>query len=263
MIDVEDATVWLRMQEPASLDAIVTSPPYGPARSADYPSPTLEEYASFTSEWLDAALDAVKPGGLVLINIGHLYRGGEISPYHLQALSAALALGWRWVEELIFFKKNANPLQGNLVTAAHEYVYVLAHPRGEPYRGGDALRRPYAEGTAERYERAWINNTAVKGSSSGRGRTLNPLGARAQSVLVHTTGKEKGNAHACPMPLDLALDLVQLAAPEGGTVADPFAGSGTTLLAAIQTGRRAVGCDVDGRSVALTQDRLRDSHVLV
>lgn len=50
--------------------------------------------------------------------------------------------------------------------------------------------------------------------------------------------------HPCPRPLDTMKYIVQIAAPEGGVVVDPFLGSGTTALACLRTGRKFVGCEI-------------------
>ena len=57
-------------------------------------------------------------------------------------------------------------------------------------------------------------------------------------------------------PLALLSMLVQACSPEGGTVLDPFCGSGTTLVAAVESGRGAIGFDVSERAVAVTRRRL-------
>jgi site-specific DNA-methyltransferase (adenine-specific) len=63
--------------------------------------------------------------------------------------------------------------------------------------------------------------------------------------------------HPCPKPPALMAPLVAAAAPPGGVVLDPFAGSGATLLAAAARGRGAVGIERDRRYAALARRRLR------
>jgi hypothetical protein len=64
-------------------------------------------------------------------------------------------------------------------------------------------------------------------------------------------------AHPCPKPLELMRALVEAATPAGGVVLDPFAGSGTTLIAAAACGRTAVGIEIDPRYAALARRRMR------
>jgi len=56
-------------------------------------------------------------------------------------------------------------------------------------------------------------------------------------------------------PLALLRLLVAACCPPGGTVLDPFCGSGTTLVAALETGRATIGCDVSGDAIAVTSRR--------
>jgi len=51
--------------------------------------------------------------------------------------------------------------------------------------------------------------------------------------------------HPAPFPLELATRLVQMFSFTGDTVLDPFCGSGTTMVAAIRTGRNSIGVEID------------------
>jgi site-specific DNA-methyltransferase (adenine-specific) len=62
--------------------------------------------------------------------------------------------------------------------------------------------------------------------------------------------------HPSPRPLDTMRHLVQLAVPAGGVIIDPFAGSGTTLRAAKDTGRRAIGIEIEERYCEIAARRL-------
>jgi site-specific DNA-methyltransferase (adenine-specific) len=64
------------------------------------------------------------------------------------------------------------------------------------------------------------------------------------------------NAHPCPRPQDTMRHIICLAAPEKGAVVDPFAGSGTTLVAALETGRRAIGIEIEEKYCEIAAKRL-------
>ncbi len=62
--------------------------------------------------------------------------------------------------------------------------------------------------------------------------------------------------HPATFPISLARRVIELFTHKGELVLDPFVGSGTTLVAAQQTGRNAVGFDLSARYVALSESRL-------
>jgi gp76 len=71
--------------------------------------------------------------------------------------------------------------------------------------------------------------------------------------IVHRSG---GHPHA--KALDVMRDLIALT-PPGASIADPFTGSGSTLLAAKLMGQRAVGVEIDERAAALAARRLSET----
>jgi modification methylase len=62
--------------------------------------------------------------------------------------------------------------------------------------------------------------------------------------------------HPAPFPLELADRLVRMFSFVGDTVLDPFAGSGTTLVAATHAARNSIGVEVDPEYVGLAKERL-------
>lgn len=67
--------------------------------------------------------------------------------------------------------------------------------------------------------------------------------------------------HPCPRPRDTMEHIVSIASLPGQTILDPFAGAGTTLLAAKELGRRAIGVEIEERYCEIAARRL-DQEVL-
>jgi site-specific DNA-methyltransferase (adenine-specific) len=66
----------------------------------------------------------------------------------------------------------------------------------------------------------------------------------------------KGNNHPTVKPIELMKYLIKLITPPGGTVLDPFTGSGSTGCAAVELGHPFVGCELDPNYVEIAQRRI-------
>ncbi|TIR20993.1 MAG: site-specific DNA-methyltransferase [Mesorhizobium sp.] len=92
-----------------------------------------------------------------------------------------------------------------------------------------------------------------KGEFSG-----NPLGKNPSDVWeipnVNSNHVEK-TAHPCQFPIALAQRVVKALCPFGGLVLDPFAGSGTTGLAAVMEGRAFIGADTSKEFCEVAEER--------
>ena len=81
--------------------------------------------------------------------------------------------------------------------------------------------------------------------------------------LIHTKpgGGNMGHSFAhdneAPYPVEVPAFFIRSHAPPGGLVLDPFIGSGTTVHAALQEGRRGVGCDLRQSQCLLSRKRTR------
>lgn len=132
----------------------------------------------------------------------------------------------------------------------------------------------------------WITTLAVYGLPHVRTGIWVKLGAAPQFtgdrpangaeglVIAHPRGRSRwngggrpavwqypvvnhGRLHPAEKPLRLMYDLVQQFTEPTDLILDPFAGSGTTLRAALDLGRRAVGIELDAEHCATAIDRLR------
>ena len=84
----------------------------------------------------------------------------------------------------------------------------------------------------------------------------------AESVHLVIKGESTRKGHPAPFPAALAERLIRLFSFAGDTVLDPFAGTGTTAVAALACGRSSVSVDIEPKYVALAEQRLREATFL-
>jgi site-specific DNA-methyltransferase (adenine-specific) len=86
-------------------------------------------------------------------------------------------------------------------------------------------------------------------------------GGGSLAVWTHFTSKGEARPdHPCPKPLGLMVDLVTLFTDEGETILDPFAGSGTTGVAAKLNGRKCILIERDEKYCEVAANRLRTTE---
>jgi DNA modification methylase len=68
--------------------------------------------------------------------------------------------------------------------------------------------------------------------------------------------------HPCPFPKEIASICIESSTPIGGIVLDPFMGSGTTLRAAKDLGRKAIGIEIEEKYCAIAAQRLRQKVLI-
>jgi site-specific DNA-methyltransferase (adenine-specific) len=76
-----------------------------------------------------------------------------------------------------------------------------------------------------------------------------------------TKAERQGCTHPTVKPLDLMAYLCRLVTPPGGTVLDPFMGSGTTIKAAIGEGFNAIGIERDPAYFAMAEHRMNGAQL--
>ena len=91
-----------------------------------------------------------------------------------------------------------------------------------------------------------------------------PNGSKPSDVWdIVPEDTQKRETHFAPYPMDLCRIPILATCPSGGTVLDPFCGTGTTLLAASQLGRNGIGIDISPTYAEMTKVRLNDLLVHV
>ncbi|MFJ8727744.1 DNA-methyltransferase [Streptomyces sp. NPDC093269] len=102
-------------------------------------------------------------------------------------------------------------------------------------------------------------------SAANRAQGYGALAARlrAGSILHHQRPNSRGvNRHPTEKPVPLMAELIESSSRRGELVLDPFTGSGSTLVAAILTGRRAYGIELDHRYAELAVQRVRTAEAI-
>lgn len=136
------------------------------------------------------------------------------------------------------------------------HEHVLHWYQGAPWRDGIYHDTP-------RVPRAGKNQGTRRARSAGAHRgqygTTSPWvdnGTRLMRSVIYARSVRGQRRHPDEKPVDLLDPLIRYACPPGGLVLDPFAGSGSTLDAARQCGRRAVGIEADERYAEAAAKRL-------
>src|SRR5690606_10551633 len=142
----------------------------------------------------------------------------------------------------------AGPLR---LSATSELIW----DKGQPGLGD--LSQPWGP------QHEWITFGVFGPTKSDRDKCVGSLTARLRrgSVLsVPRKNSASANRHQTEKPVELMTQLIESSTVRGDVVLDPFAGSGSTLVAAILLGRRAVGVELDEKHVATAIERLKQAE---
>jgi site-specific DNA-methyltransferase (adenine-specific) len=85
----------------------------------------------------------------------------------------------------------------------------------------------------------------------------NEMDAWMRPFWTDIKGASLRDGHPAPFPVELAERLIRMFSFAGDTVLDPFAGSGSTALAAMRTGRSSISIEIEKRYLMLSLKRLR------
>ena len=80
------------------------------------------------------------------------------------------------------------------------------------------------------------------------------------STVAASFTKDVFTGHKSQKPINLMLELVERYTREGDTIFDPFMGSGTTGVAAVQLGRNFIGCEIDPDYFAIAERRIKQAQ---
>jgi len=230
--------------EKGSIDLTVTSPPY----NVDIKYETYDDkipydkYLEFTEKWLSKCYYLTKDDGRLCLNIPLDKNKGGQQSVCADITTIAKKVGWKYHATIIWNEQNISrrtawgswlSASAPFVIAPVEVILVLYKKRWKKTSGSrksDITREEFIE---------WTN--AVWNFS---GESRNKIG------------------HPSPFPVELPKRCIKLFSFIEDTVLDPFLGSGTTLIACLQTNRKGIGIEIDDKYCELTVKRLRELGIM-
>lgn len=213
---------------------MVTSPPYNVGKDYDEDL-DLDEYLNLLRSVFTETYRVIEPGGRVAVNVANLGRKPYLPLNHLVGVLLT-EVGFLLRGEIIWQKAKAaggSTAWGSWQSAknptlrdVHEYVLVASKA---------SFRRERA-GTDTISKEAFLEAT--------------------MSVWDILPESARRVGHPAPFPTELPRRLIELYTFDGDLVLDPFLGSGSTAIAAMETGRHYVGYETDPAYAALAEKRI-------
>jgi DNA modification methylase len=291
-----DALAILGKIPDASVDCCVTSPPwYGSLRNYGDPrqvghEPTIEAYIEKLVTVFREVRRVLNDRGSLWLSLGDSYASTSASwgnangihtrqgqnmmqgrrkgsangykPKDLILLSARVVLAlqqddWWLRNEIIWYKRGIRPENvHDRFTRTHEKIYLLTKSNRYWFAQDDVrepmVTKPHRAGNRPR---EGVIRRDLRIGDTIRVWAANALGRNPRDVWEFATSKYTG-AHPATYPSELARRCLKASCPPHGHVLDPFAGAGTTGLAAMELGHRVTLIDLNPAYIAEARQRL-------
>jgi len=242
----QDNLAFMHSLPDESMQLVVTSPPYNIGKSYESKS-SMEEYIASQAATITEAVRLTAPTGSIAWQVGnHIGSDSEVIPLDLilypifksHGLTLRNRIVWHFQHGLHAKKRLSGRYETILwFTKSNDYVFNL-----------DPIRVP------SKYPMKRHFKGPRKGELSG-----NPLGKNPSDVWeipnVKANHPEK-TVHPAQFPVELIERLVLSLTNEGDSVLDPYAGVGSTLIAAVKHNRKAFGCELIPEYVDIAWQRL-------
>ena len=217
---------------------MVTSPPYNVGKEYDEDL-GLDEYLGLLDRVFTETYRVIEPGGRVAVNVANLGRKPYLPLNHLVA-GLLGDIGFLLRGEIVWQKAKAaggSTAWGSWQSAKnptlrdiHEYVIVASKGSFRRSRAGEDTisKEQFLEATVSVWD------------------------------ILPESARRVG--HPAPFPVELPERLIELYSFADDLVLDPFLGSGSTAVAAVQTGRHYVGYELDPGYAELAERRIAAAH---
>ena len=217
-----------------------TSPPYSDMR--EYKGGDMS--VSLLSGFIPAAADSC---GLFCVNLGIQRKDGEIFPYWQEYIGAASDCGLKMTAWNVWSKRGMGGSIANMSAMfpiEHEWLFVFGGSKED-------VRKTKKNKSAGLH--TGISNRQKDGTTLRTEPKIVCEYGRMGSVFESCYGRYPD--HPAAYPVELPSEYIAALSDADGVVYDPFIGSGTTIIAAEQLGRRCYGIEISPRYVQVALER--------
>jgi len=227
-----------------SVDLIVTSPPYNvDVQYENYKDDiSYDEYLKFTEKWLAKCYELVKDDGRFCLNIPLDKNKGGQQSVCADITTIAKRVGWKYHATIIWNEQNISrrTAWGSWLSASAPFVIAPV------------------EVIVVLYKKKWQKRSGSRKSDITREEFLNWTNG-----VWNFSGESRNRVgHPAPFPVELPKRCIKLFSFVGDTILDPFLGSGSTLIACVETGRAGIGVEINRNYCELAKKRLATSSGL-
>jgi len=244
-----DALEFLAALPDECADLIIADPPYSIAKDKEFGDGAFfssrDAWLGWCKRWLTEAKRILKPSGNLFVYAIHH------NACFLQCYMYEIGLEYR--RQIIWHYENGWSKYRNSPACHYEAILWFARGQGSTFH---VIREPYK--SQERLRHPIIKN--------GKVWTPNPDGKQAGDVwrfptLAGRRFAEERTEHPTQKPLPLSRRLIEHFSNPGDLVVVPFVGSGSECVAALETGRRFIGSEINPRYVEIARSRLDEASL--